>query len=288
MTRALAAEHDVEVVETGQRGDATKLAREAAEVGIDVVVVLAGDGTLNEAACGLIGTHTALARAAGWVHQCVRPRARDPARPDRRRPTQLLRRSRRGSFTRIGVGAATQPTAPIGGSCSISGSASTPPWSRRWKSVWYLKRYLAHPAFAIAAVDTWLRRYDRARGSVPTSSARREGQQLGAGPYVVVSNADPYTYVLRRRPRSRVAPPASTARSRVTILQNLARQLVVRGAASRASRPGASSRPRPTSCSAPTSTRMIDRRRSAVPVAGRRRLPRARRPSRRPLRRPTP
>src|SRR3712207_418904 len=63
--REALAGHDVEEVETEKRDDATRMAREAAEAGVDVVVVLGGDGTANEAANGLLGTDTALAALPG-------------------------------------------------------------------------------------------------------------------------------------------------------------------------------------------------------------------------------
>ena len=65
ITKALAADHDVTVAETARRGHATQLAAEAAARGAEVVVVLGGDGTLNEAANGLAGTTTALAPLPG-------------------------------------------------------------------------------------------------------------------------------------------------------------------------------------------------------------------------------
>src|SRR5579883_1236214 len=58
--KALAADHDLHVAETSRRGHATRLAIGAAADGVDVVVALGGDGTLNEAANGLAGTATAL------------------------------------------------------------------------------------------------------------------------------------------------------------------------------------------------------------------------------------
>jgi diacylglycerol kinase family enzyme len=63
--KALAEHHDVEVEETSRRGHARRLARAAARDGFDVVAVLAGDGTSNEAADGLAGTQTALAPLPG-------------------------------------------------------------------------------------------------------------------------------------------------------------------------------------------------------------------------------
>ena len=63
--KAFSADHDVEMVETTRRGHAARLARGAANEGVDVVVVMGGDGTLNEAANGLVGTDTALAVLPG-------------------------------------------------------------------------------------------------------------------------------------------------------------------------------------------------------------------------------
>src|SRR5215212_12105618 len=58
--KALSADHDVTLAETSRRGHATRLAQGAAAAGTEVVVVLGGDGTLNEAANGLAGSKTAL------------------------------------------------------------------------------------------------------------------------------------------------------------------------------------------------------------------------------------
>lgn len=53
---ALRERYEVEAVETEAPGHATGLAGAAARSGADVVVTLGGDGTLNEAANGLLGT----------------------------------------------------------------------------------------------------------------------------------------------------------------------------------------------------------------------------------------
>src|SRR5690606_28436320 len=63
--KALSADHEVEVAETSRRDHATRLAQGAAAGGSDVVVALGADGTLNEAANGLMGTDTALATLPG-------------------------------------------------------------------------------------------------------------------------------------------------------------------------------------------------------------------------------
>jgi len=54
LASALASESRLEVVETKAQGHATELARSAAEDGLDVVVALGGDGTVNEVVNGLL------------------------------------------------------------------------------------------------------------------------------------------------------------------------------------------------------------------------------------------
>ncbi len=57
---ALRASYQVEAIDTEARDHATELCRAAAADGYDVVVAFGGDGTVNEAANGLIGSDTAL------------------------------------------------------------------------------------------------------------------------------------------------------------------------------------------------------------------------------------
>jgi diacylglycerol kinase family enzyme len=63
--KALSADFRLEVAETKGRGHAKELAAQAASEGIDMVAVLSGDGTINEAVNALAGTETALAPLPG-------------------------------------------------------------------------------------------------------------------------------------------------------------------------------------------------------------------------------
>ncbi len=60
VVHALEGRYEVDAVDTEARGHATELCREAAHEGYDVVVAFGGDGTVNEAANGLIGSPTPL------------------------------------------------------------------------------------------------------------------------------------------------------------------------------------------------------------------------------------
>jgi diacylglycerol kinase family enzyme len=57
---ALRGRYDVHAVDTEARDHATELCRQAARDGYDVVVAFGGDGTVNEAANGLVGSDTPL------------------------------------------------------------------------------------------------------------------------------------------------------------------------------------------------------------------------------------
>jgi diacylglycerol kinase family enzyme len=60
IVKALAADFSLEVTETVSRDHATELSRDAADRSFDAVLVFGGDGTINEAAQGIVGTELAL------------------------------------------------------------------------------------------------------------------------------------------------------------------------------------------------------------------------------------
>ena len=65
ISRALAADTRLETVETKRSGHATHVARGAAHEGVDLVVVLGGDGTVNEVVNGLARSDTPMAALPG-------------------------------------------------------------------------------------------------------------------------------------------------------------------------------------------------------------------------------
>jgi diacylglycerol kinase family enzyme len=221
-----------DTVETTRRGHAVELTRDAVREAYDVVAVLAGDGTLNEAAGGLAGSTVALAPLPGGSTN-VFARTLGVAYGPEDAAHQLVESLRRGSHRRIGLGAAVSPAQVERPFLFHLGVGFDAAIIRRMEARSYLKRHFAHPAFAVATIDTWLRHYDRAsRIRFRAATATATGDDVVAlGPYAVISNSDPYTYVGHRP--LHIAPDASLdAALTVTVLTSLRLPLVLRAAAS--------------------------------------------------------
>ncbi|HEX9504373.1 MAG TPA: diacylglycerol kinase family protein [Acidimicrobiia bacterium] len=229
LERTLRAALHVEVSETTRRGHATEIARRAAADGFDVVAVFAGDGTLNEAANGLAGTTTVLAPLPGGstnVFARTLGVAFDPLDAAKQLVDSLATRS----FRRVGLGAAAAPGQERRRFLFHLGLGFDAAVIRRMEQRSYLKRHFAHPAFALAAVDTWARHYDR-RSAIRLESIGPDGIETATGPYAVISNSDPYTYVGHRR--MSIAAGASLSRPlAVTVLRSLGAGLIVRATSS--------------------------------------------------------
>lgn len=213
---ALSADHDLTVAETKRRGHATRLAQGAAATGVEVVVALGGDGTVNEVTNGLARTRTALgvlpggstnvfARTLGLTNEPV-----DAS-------TQLLDALARSSIRRIGLG-------NVNGRffCFHVGMGFDAAVVAQVERHAQLKRWLGHPLFIWAAIDTWARKFDREKpyfrvelpGEVgagdtaeplpyaASSAQPRPGPGID-GFFAVAMNTDPYTF-LGPRPLSLV------------------------------------------------------------------------------------
>lgn len=197
--KALSADHDVTLAETSRRGHAARLAQGAAATGTELVIVLAGDGTLNEAANGLAGSTTALAPLPGGSTNVF---ARTLGLPDD--PVEatgaLLDAVARGAIRRVGLGSVNKRYFLF--HCGIGYDAAVVSLVEKRGQ---LKRYAGHPLFVYAAIDTWLRHYDRKH---PHFAVQHEdGTLIDDGYFGICFNTDPYTY-LGARPLS-IAPEAT-------------------------------------------------------------------------------
>jgi diacylglycerol kinase family enzyme len=188
--KALAADHEVTVAETSRRGHATRLAQGAAAAGTDVVVVLGGDGTLNEAANGLAGTSTALAALPGGSTNVFCRTLGLPDDPVEATGALLDALSQR-SIHRVGLGSANGRYFLFHVGLGFDAAVVA-----RVERRDFLKRWASHAWFAWCAVDTWLRHYDRSRPRFAVHHS--DGIVVDDAYFALVLNTNPYTYVGRR------------------------------------------------------------------------------------------
>jgi diacylglycerol kinase family enzyme len=194
--KALSADHDVSLAETSRRGHATRLAQGAAASGTEVVVVLGGDGTLNEAANGLAGTSCALAPLPGGSTNVFARTIGLPNDPIEA-TGDLLAALARGSIRRVGLGSVNGRYFLFHVGMGFDAAVVAQVERRAG-----LKRYAGHPLFVYAGFDTWIRHYDRSR---PRFSVRFEdGSVVDDGYLCICLNTNPYTY-LGNRPLSLAA-----------------------------------------------------------------------------------
>jgi diacylglycerol kinase family enzyme len=246
--RVLRAAVDLDVAMTTRRDHASTLAHDAIDGGYDVVAVLAGDGTLNEAGGGLVGSQVALATLPGGSTN-VFARTLGMAYTPEAAARQVVGALTEGTPRRIGVGVATAPGASPRHFLFHLGVGFDAAIIRRMEQHSGVKRYFAHPAFAATTLSTWFRHYDRetrVRFTIRQEDGHQEdghqeggsqedGQRdpelIGEGPYAVISNSDPYSYVGRRP--LRIAPGASLDEElTVTVMRTLRPAVVVRAATS--------------------------------------------------------
>lgn len=207
--KALAADHDVRLAETRRRGHATRLAQGAAAEGLDAVVVLGGDGTINEAANGLVGTPTALgvlpggstnvfARTIGMTNDPVEATGELLSSLAADRPVRVQVGQANGRYFLFHVGAGLDAAVVA----EVEKRAAA-------------KRYLGAAVFLAAAASTWAVGVDRhhpwfdlrrlpgaqaapAAGSPPDE--RPDGREGGTvagveGMFAICLNTGPYTFL---------------------------------------------------------------------------------------------
>lgn len=192
--KALSADHEVELAETSRRDHATRLARGAAADGADVVVVLGGDGTLNEAANGLVGTSTALATLPGGstnVFARTIGLANDPIEAT----GQLLEALAARSIHRVGLGQANGRyflfNLGLGFDAAVIEQVERRP---------QVKRYMGHPLFVYSGFSTWFRHFDRRHPGfrLRFPEGPDPDRVVEDGFFTVVLNSNPYTYLGNR------------------------------------------------------------------------------------------
>ena len=182
----LAKRHDVQVVETNERGHATRFAQDAASRGLDAVVGFGGDGTLNEIATGLAGSDTALAMLPGGSTN-VFVRTLGIANDPMVALTQLMAGIDRNEIERVSLGQANGRYFTF--HAGIGYDAAVVAQVERRSS---LKRLVGQPLFAYSAMHSWFKSYDR---KYPHFTMNIDGRAIPNGFFSVVLNTNPYTFV---------------------------------------------------------------------------------------------
>jgi len=203
--KALSADHEVTVAETSRRGHASRLAQGAAADGLDAVIALGGDGTVNEAANGLAGSETALGVLPGGstnVFARTIGMTNDPIEAT----GELLAALNHRPWRRIGLGSVNGRYFLF--HVGIGFDAAVVEQVERRST---LKRYAGHPLFLYASLATWFRHYDRSRPrfAIRTGTGGANGPEVTVDDacFAICLNTHPYTY-LGNRPLD-VAPEAS-------------------------------------------------------------------------------
>jgi diacylglycerol kinase family enzyme len=185
---ALQGRFEVDAVDTEARGHATELCREAAHEGYDVVVAFGGDGTVNEAANGLLGSATPLcclpggsanvfAKMLGIPGELVDATEHVLAMADDWRPRKVD----------VGVvnGRCFTFSSGLGLDASVVARVDSRP---------HLKARLGPYYFTWVAVTTFARRYLIS----PARLEVRAGETTLRGVTAIVQNGSPFTYFLDR------------------------------------------------------------------------------------------
>lgn len=208
----LAAHHDLTVAVTASRDHATALARQARDDDVEVVAVLGGDGTLNEAANGLAGSSTALAPVpAGSTNVFARTIGftNEPVQAAR----ELVAALARGSRRRVEMGT-------VNGRYFLFhlGVGFDAEVVERVEAMGSLKRHVGQAAFVYAGLATWFAQQDRAK---PRFSVQMSNEgALHQASFVICLNTNPYTFLGRRA--LDVAPAAGFGRPlAVAVLHDL-------------------------------------------------------------------
>ncbi len=183
----LGAGHDVAMVETNRRGHATRYAQDAATRGVDVVVALGGDGTLNEVVTGLAGSDTAVAVLPGGSTNVF---ARTIGLPND--PVAAARVLAAGlapeAIRRIGLGTVNGRYFTF--HTGVGFDAAVVAAVERRASV---KRWFGHPLFVWAGLSTWAVGYDREHPHFTVTVDDRA--PLPDGMFTIVMNTNPYTFL---------------------------------------------------------------------------------------------
>lgn len=236
--KSLAADHEVTVAETSRRGHATRLAQGAAAKGTEAVIVLGGDGTFNEAANGLAGTECALGVLPGGstnVFARTIGMTNDPIEATGELLAALAARD--GGIRRVGLGSVNGRRYLF--HTGVGFDAAVVAQVEKQAA---LKRYVGAAFFAVAALDTWARHYDRRHPHFQIDLTLSDGgeRSFEDGYFAIVMNTNPYTF-LGERPFNLAPGTDLDSPLSVVVLRSMRASTII-GLAAAAIRPDAATK----------------------------------------------
>jgi diacylglycerol kinase family enzyme len=190
VSAALSADHKVRAYLTSHPGHATDLTRRAVDDGAELVVVLGGDGTVNEVVNGLQGGGVPLGLAGGGKTNVF---ARGLGLPgDTPRATaRLLELLHAGTTRRISLGSADGRAFTFGGGLGLDGAIVRDVERRR-----RARQLYGDHLYVAAGLKTLFLNYDREQPHLKVQLAG--GRPSLTGFFALVANGDPFTYLGRR------------------------------------------------------------------------------------------
>lgn len=198
IAHALASEIKLDVVATRYRGHAAELAARARSEAVDLVVVLGGDGTVNEALNGLLadgpGEHVPALGVVPGGSANVFARALGVPREPLEATRTLLGALAEGRSRTVGLGRADERwfsfNAGLGWDADVIASMER-------------ARGRGHDATPTRYVATSIRRWTRTRVDPPDLTLEIAGEEPVSGVRLaIVSNTDPWTYLGSRPVRT--------------------------------------------------------------------------------------
>ena len=192
IAKALAAGTRLEKVETKRQGHATHVARGAAHEGVDLVVVLGGDGTVNEVVQGLAGTRTPMAVLPGGGANIFARGLGMPNEPVEATGWLLDRLDHEP--TRIPLGRLDEDRWFVS-NCGFGFDAAI---VRSVERRQFAKRVAGDTFFIWTAVKVFFTGYDRRHAHVTVSYGEELAESREALYLAIAQKADPYTYMGER------------------------------------------------------------------------------------------
>ncbi len=216
--KKLADRHDLTVHETTRQHHATRLAHRAMKEGADVVLTVGGDGTVNEAVNGLMGTECGLAPLPGGSTNVF---ARAIGYPnDLVEATDVLLRTldQGGGFTKGSLGMANDRAFVFHVGAGFDAAVV-----HRVEARSPLKRLAGHPWFIASAIRTW---GSPERRHLELTMTADDGRTAGPVQMAVAMNVNPYTF-LGNRPLDLAPEVSLTTALSVVALDSMALSDVV-------------------------------------------------------------